>query len=92
MSASLGSRVSLPSLSNATPSGIWRPAVCASSSPNHGKPAVAWSMRKVPWSVGTAHVMGLVPRMGCFAPCGATNSGDVANTSPMRPCAAIFSA
>ena len=42
-------------------------------------------MRKVPWSVGTAHVMGLVPRIGCFAPCGATNSGDVAKTRPMRP-------
>ena len=46
---------------------------------------LTWSMRKVPWSVGTAHVMGLVPRIGCFAPCGATNSGDVAKTRPMRP-------
>ena len=71
--------------------GISIPAVFASSKPNHGKAAVAWSMSSNPWSVGTPHAIGLVPRMGCLAPNGATNSGEVAKTRPISPALAIFS-
>jgi len=91
-SASDGSSVWLPFLSHAMSFGILRPAVFASRRPNHANAAVAWSISIRPRDVGTAQQIGLVPKIGCFAPCGATYSGDVAMMMPTSPASASIDA
>mmetsp|Transcript_30526 Transcript_30526/g.99224 ORF Transcript_30526/g.99224 Transcript_30526/m.99224 type:complete len:237 (+) Transcript_30526:1338-2048(+) len=84
--AAFGSVVMLPALSIATPSGMGLPAVRASSRPKNAYADVAMSIT-IGWSgVGMPTQIGLVPSTACFAPCGATNSGDCASTSAMYPC------
>ena len=83
--AALGSSVTFPSPSMATPRGIFLPAVRASSSPKNEYAEVAISRTTGPFAVGTPTPMGFVPKTGSTAPLGATNSGDTAKTSAMSP-------
>mmetsp|Transcript_1584 Transcript_1584/g.5245 ORF Transcript_1584/g.5245 Transcript_1584/m.5245 type:complete len:269 (+) Transcript_1584:1229-2035(+) len=87
-----GSSVKLPLPSIATPSGIFFPAVRASSRPKNEYAEVAMSRTTGPVAVGIPTPIGFVPNIGSIAPAGATNSGLTASTSAMSPSFATFSA
>ena len=89
--AAFASVVMFPSLSCATFGGNGLPLVLASNNPKKAYAEVA--MSKVigsPPFLGIEHPIGLVPKIACFAPAGATNSGDCAKTIPTMPCSPIF--
>ena len=90
--AALGSSVTAPVESMATPSGIFFPAVLASRSPKKEYALVAMSSTTGLPAVGMPTPTGFVPKMGSIAPLGATNSGDTANTNAIKPSSAIFCA